>query len=82
MKKNSEETLETKDVYNSQILKDKKNLKAEVETDDNDHPIETLISPQRKSNQLLCVDQALEEAKPVVTYWNLLDADLQLIHSV
>ena len=26
-------------VYNSQTLKDKKNLKAEVKTDDNDHPI-------------------------------------------
>ena len=57
MKKNSEEILEIKEMYNSQTLKDKNNLKAEVEIDDNDHPIETLISPQREQSAVVALDK-------------------------
>ena len=57
LKKNSEEILEIKEIYNSQTLKDTNNLKAEVEIDDNDHPIETLISPKREQSAVVALDK-------------------------
>ena len=76
LKKNSEEILEIKKIYNFLTLKDKNNLEAEVEIDDNNHSIETLIPPKRA---ISCCGsgKTLEEPMPLVAYWNYPDADLQ-----
>ena len=57
MKKNSEEILEIKEIYNFLTLKDKNNLEAEVEIDDNNHSIETLIPPKREQSAAVALDK-------------------------
>ena len=67
VEENSGEILEIKEVYNFLTLKDKNNLEAEEEIDDNNHSIETLMPPKRA---ISCCGsgQTLEEPMSLVTY--------------